>query len=178
MHGRLERRLARAGIGGDARTSILSAHAASVMRRVEVLGDDEHFEALHPSRTLLILLDDCGVTEPRMLEAAATVESEHAPLRVPGANDLADRVPLPGDGDDLAERLIVAEHEARLIALAERLDHARHLHLRDRADWIAFHALIEDVYAPIAARSHPRLGRRYDWWRRMFARRFLARNRS
>ncbi len=173
MQRRVERRLERSGLAVDGRERVLRAHAAALLHRLSVLADDEHFDALHPSRTLLILLDDCAVTDVRVLEAAATVESEHASLRVAAANALAEAVPLPAAHPDLLEQLVVADEDVQLIALAERLDHARHLHLRDAADWVPFHALVEDVYAPVARRTHPRLGRRYDWWQRTFRRRFL-----
>jgi hypothetical protein len=61
----------------------------------------------------------------------------------------------------------------RLLALAERLDHARHLHLREPAVRAGFHRSVGEIYLPIAHRTHPRLARRYDWWWRMFRRRFL-----
>jgi hypothetical protein len=178
MQRRIERRLERAGLPVAERERVLRANAAALMHRLSVLADDEHFDVLHPSRTLLILLDDCDVTDARLLEAAATVESEHASLRVAAANGLAESVPLPHADAELLEQLVVADEDVRLIALAERLDHARHLHLRDPADWVAFHALVEDVYGPVARRTHPRLGRRYDWWLRMFRRRFLEPKRA
>lgn len=172
---RIERQLDRAGITPSDGARIGSRLEAALRHRVRVLGDDEHFDALHPARTLLILLDDCDVTDPDVLEAAASVESEHAALRIPAANGLAARVPAPAEaGDSLLERLVVEDESVRLIALAERLDHARHLHLREPAAWADFHASIGDVYAPVALRTHPRLARRYAWWWRTFRDRFLA----
>ena len=175
MHRRIARRLEKAGIGEDARARILEANARALLHRTEALRDEEHFDALHPSRVLLILLDDCGVTDGEVLEAAATIESEHDRLRVPAANALADAVPTPAAGDALAEELVTAEPTVRLIALAERLDHARHLHLRPSAEWRPFHASIGEVYLPVAHRTHARLARRYDWWWRTFGNRFLER---
>ena len=61
----------------------------------------------------------------------------------------------------------------RLIALAERLDHARHLHLREPVHWRPFHEGIGAIYAPIAERTHPRLAGRYAWWLTTFRSRFL-----
>ena len=172
MHGRLERRLDKAGLDARSRARVLEANARALLHRLEVLGDEEHFEALHPSRTLLILLDDCDVAEADVLEVAAGVESEHGALLSPGADSHA--VPTPGaSGDALIEELVVAPEAIRLIALAERLDHARHLHLRPATAWAPFHAGIGAVYLPLAQRTHARLARRYDWWWSMFRRRFL-----
>lgn len=174
MHGRLARRLERAGLDERSRVPVLEANAAALLHRMELLHDDEHFEALHTSRTMLILLDDCDVVDAAVLQAAAGIESEHEALRVPDISPLAATVPIPGPSQGaLIEELVVASGEARLLALAERLDHARHLHLRDRAAWTAFHASFGAVYVPIAQRTHPRLARRCDWWWHMFRRRFL-----
>ena len=175
MHGRLSRRLERSGLDPTAQGRVLEANAAALLHRLDVLGDDEHFEALHPSRTLLILLDDCDVVDADVLEAAAAIESEHEQLRVAAMSSLALTVPVPlHGGDELAEALVVAHADVRLIALAERLDHARHLHLRAPESWPAFHRSIGTIYRPVAHRTHPRLARRYDWWWRMFDRRFLG----
>ena len=174
MHGRLARRLEKAGLDERASGPVLEANAAALLHRLDVLRDEEHFEALHPSRTMLILLDDCDVVDATVLEAAASVESEHDALRVDDPSPLAASVPLPhAQRERLLEELVIASGEVRLLALAERLDHARHLHLRDRLEWAAFHASFGAVYLPIAHRTHPRLARRFDWWWRMFQRRFL-----
>jgi hypothetical protein len=174
MHGRLERRLEKAGLASADRDRVLEANAHALLHRAQVLGDEEHFETLHPSRTALVLLDDCDVTDVDVLEAATSVESEHDMLRVAPAGALGSAVPTPrSSGDALLEDLIVAEAPVQLIALAERLDHARHLHLRPEADWDGFHASVGAVYLPVAQRAHARLARRYDWWWQMFERRFL-----
>ena len=175
MHGRLERRLEKAGLAEAARERVLDANARAMLHRRDVLGDDEHFETLHPARTLLILLDDCGVHDAETLAAAAGVESEHDALRTATAEAGSADVPTPASsGETLLEDLVAAPLEARLVALAERLDHARHLHLRPPAEWATFHETIGSVYLPLAQRTHPRLARRYDWWWHMFRRRFLA----
>ena len=173
MHRRIERRLERAGLPAAHARVVLDANAAALAHRMDVLGDDEHPDLLHPSRTLLILLDDCGVVDARVLEAAASVESEHPALRIPHRNDLAGSVPL-ADSETLLEDLVSVSDDVRSIALAERLDHARHLHLREHGSWPSFHEQACSVYRPVAHRSLPRLARRYDWWCRMFARRFLG----
>ena len=174
MHQRLARRLESARLPEAGRARVLQANAAALVHRQKTLRDEEHFDALHPTRTLLILLDDCDVVDADVLEAAARVESEHDALRVTDVDTLAALVPLPARTERLMEELVVASGEVRLLALAERLDHARHLHLREPAAWADFHASITDVYVPIAHRTHPRLARRYDWWTRMFRRRFLG----
>lgn len=172
MHLRIARRLETAGLEAAARARVLDANARALVHRLSVLGDEEHFEALHPSRTLLILLDDVEVADADVLATAALVESEHPPFRLRG--DTSAVVPTPdSSGAELAEDLVGATAPVRLIALAERLDHARHLHLRDPSAWRAFHESIEAVYAPVAHRTHPRLARRYAWWLGTFRRRFL-----
>ncbi|HEX6589076.1 MAG TPA: hypothetical protein VF039_08640 [Longimicrobiales bacterium] len=171
---RLERRFEQAEIDPAAAASVLNLISPILELRGRTFGG-EHFETLHPARTLLILLDDCAVTDPELLAAAATIESEHPTLRPAARHAIAARVPLPDvAGDALLEELVAADPPVRLIALAERLDHARHLHLRERALHAGFHRGIGEVYAPVAARTHPRLARRYDWWWHTFLRRFLT----
>ena len=173
MQRRLARRLEQVGLDDAARARVVDRAVSEMRRRATMLGD-EHFETLHPARTLLILVDDCAVVDADVLEAAAAVESEHASLRASAAAELVRRVPTPdAAADGLLEALVSADQAVRLVALAERLDHARHLHLRDRSVWPEFHRLIGAVYAPVAARTHDRLARRYDWWWHTFRRRFL-----
>ena len=84
---------------------------------------------------------------------------------------LVESLPLPGD-DRLAERLITLDEGPRLAALAERLDHLRHAHMReDRTWWRAVHEEAGAVWVPVAERTHPRLATRYRHWHRTFARR-------
>ena len=171
---RLGRRLELAGFTREDSSAVLDVVGDALGLRARALGD-EHFETLHPARTLLILLDDCELHDADALVAAASIDSEHAGLRPRRSSELAGRVPLPDhDGDRLLEELVAADTRVRLIALAERLDHARHLHLRDRSSWPGFHAGIGSVYGPVAARTHDRLARRYDWWWRTFRDRFLS----
>ena len=58
-------------------------------------------------------------------------------------------------------------------ALAERLDHLRHLHLKE-PDAAAREVWREarDVWLPFADRTHPDLARRYAWWTRKFTKRY------
>ena len=83
-------------------------------------------------------------------------------------------VPRPGDGaDDLLERLVIADPAVALVALAERLDHARHIHLRDDVPWAPFHADIRNIYLPAARRFSPVVARRLEHWADAFERRLI-----
>ncbi len=146
------------------------------------LADDDHDPAyLHPGRSALILLNDAGERDPLTLAATLTLDS-HMPEWAPSAAAIAEpsvlelraAVPLSG-ADDLAERLVVAESNLRLMALAERLDQLRHAHLWTDLDARRVaHAEACSVYAPVADRTHPVLARRYAWWCRMFGARHLG----
>ena len=159
------------------------AHSLAMAPRLENLDDDHDPHFLHPGRTALILLMDVGEARTDVLTAALLVESERPELKVPLARvrealgeAVAERVaavPLPDD-EELAERLVTADEEVRLIALAERLDHLRHAHLwSDLERRRSAHRSALEVYAPVAERTHPALARRYAWWCDMFARRHL-----
>lgn len=170
------------GVSPEAIPGISRAHALAMGPRVEAFDDDHHPLFLHPGRTVLVLLRDAGCVDPSVLSAAALAESEDDTLRVPEAEvarvmggavaGLVARVPVSG-AEDLAEALVTAGEEVRLVALAERLDHLRHAHLREApAGWgLAALAEAEAVYRPVAHRTHPRLAQRYDHWCRTFARR-------
>jgi (p)ppGpp synthase/HD superfamily hydrolase len=158
------------------------AHALAMEPRMAALDDDHHPLYLHPGRTVLVLLRDASCRDGRVLAAAALTETEDEALCVPEAvvratvgdavADLVHAVPAP-HAESLAEDLVVADETVRLVALAERLDHLRHGHLRD-ADpaWRrAVHAQAESVYLPVAERTHPRLAQRYRHWCRTFGRR-------
>ncbi|HSW28858.1 MAG TPA: hypothetical protein VLH75_05095 [Longimicrobiales bacterium] len=173
------------GVSAEGIRAVSSAHALAMEHRAGALGDDRHPAFLHPGRSVLILLRDVGGVDPVTLAAAAVVESEDAELRIPPSilhrvlgtdvAALAGAVPMPG-GEGLAYDLVIAEERVRLVALAERLDHLRHGHLRD-ADhaWrAAVHREAMAVYLPMAHRTHPRLAQRYEHWGRTFAKR-LAR---
>jgi (p)ppGpp synthase/HD superfamily hydrolase len=163
------------------------AHALAMEPRLGAGLDDHDPDFLHPGRTALILLLDAAETRAEVLAAAMLAETRRRELRVdlarvrevlgagPGA-DVAERVaavPLP-DAADLAERLLLAEREVQLVALAERLDHLRHAHLwRDLEEKRDAHASAVQAYAGIADRVHPTLARRYRWWCEMFERNYL-----
>ena len=171
------------GLDDDGIELLSRAHVLAMAPRTRQLGDDHHPQFLHPGRTVLILLRDVGVADAEVLSAAAVTESEDERLRVKlervgrvlgnGVRSLVDRVPRP-DSESLSESLVTAPANVRLVALAERLDHLRHAHLRvgDEAWQRSAHAQAESVYLPVAERTHPLLARRYKHWCRTFRRRW------
>jgi len=156
------------------------AHALGMEPRTATV--DEHDAAyLHPGRSVLVLLRDVGALRSEVLAAAAVHDSEDPALRVPlekvggalgeAVASVVESIPLPGD-ERLTERLVLLDSEPRLAALAERLDHLRHAHLReDPTWWRAVHAEAGKVWLPVAERTHPRLAGRYRHWYRTFGRR-------
>ncbi len=171
-----------AGVDDEGLELLSRAHLLAMEPRMRLLRDDHHPQFLHPGRTVLILLRDGGVTDGGVLSAAAVTESEDASLRVDpervadvlgdGVRSIADRAPR-SDSEVLAEELISAPTDVRLVALAERLDHLRHAHLRTRDEsWRRrVHSQAESVYLPVAERTDPLLARRYRHWCRTFPRR-------
>jgi len=168
----------------------------AMVPRLTRLQDDHHPAFLHPGRTVIILLQDTPERDPTLLAAAALVESDQGALRVGGAAiqealggemaELVARVPLSPaeapadvgepmvDDQPLLEALLELPMELARVALAERLDHLRHLHLEeDPLRRRRMHREAEQIYAPLAHRVDPALARRYGWWCRMFARRHL-----
>lgn len=154
-------------------------------------------ETLRPELAVKVLTEPrAGSRAPSVAEAAAT--SRDRPVReagagpdgsagradtsslppgslAPGTLDILAEVPCPRtDPDTLLERLVTAPEPARLVALAERLDHARHLHLGDRAAWAGVHRETCEIYLPVAERTHDVLARRLRWWCGTFAERFLG----
>lgn len=176
---------ARVGLTDAAVAALVRAHELAMAPRVAGLEDDHDPRYLHPGRTVLVLIQDAGVRHPTTLAAAALVESEFPELEVPSElvaqavgleiQRLRDAVPLPHTaGEALAERLVIADQPVRLIALAERLDQLRHAHLwNDVERRRTAHAAATEVYLPVAERTDRTLARRYRWWCRTFARRFL-----
>jgi (p)ppGpp synthase/HD superfamily hydrolase len=172
----------RAVLAHDDVARIRAAVTAALRVRDRALAAEHDPRCLHPARTVLILLADVACREADVLAAAAFVESLPATLPraddaclTPRARTLLAAVPLPVPGvGDLLERLVTAEPAATLIALAERLDHARHLHLMSDVAAASFHADIQAVYLPVAARSCPPLARRLERWAGAFARRRLG----
>lgn len=169
------------GLADEGVELVSRAHALAMEPRTRSLDDDHHPAYLHPGRTALILLRDAGTVDPEVLAAAVLVETRDPPLRVEEVrvrkvlgDQVARRVaasPAPG-APDLAEALVTADRDVRLVALAEHLDHLRHLHVRGPApDWGERLEEVEAVWLPVAERTHARLARRYRHWARTFRRR-------
>jgi len=152
--------------------------------RIERLGDDHHPAYLHPGRSVLVLVRDVGGVSCETLVVAALLESEDAELRASmdevarfGQQTLDDvsALPLPGD-ERLMERLVGLPHGLALAAFAERLDHLRHLHLREdlRPYWVERHREVVEAWLPFAERADPRLATRFGHWERTFRRRLQS----
>jgi (p)ppGpp synthase/HD superfamily hydrolase len=177
---------AAARLGEQDAVCVRAAVALALAYRDARIDDDHDSRCLHPARTVLILLADTTLRSPAALAAAAFVDSVDNALvpaaaeleRVAGSNAAALLADVPAhvaDPEALLERVISADENAALVALAERLDHARHLHLRPDLDWQTFHQGIRDVYVPSAGRLSPPLQRRLDRWAEAFGRRLLYR---
>lgn len=166
---------------GGLRT-LAAAHTLAMEPRVDLLDDDHDPRFLHPGRTALILMRDVGVVEGGVLAAACLVESEEARFRIEAdrirqavGDEVAEvvaAVPLPLS-EALAEELVTAGTTVRLVALAERLDQLRHVHLlgADAAWQAAALEQAQAIYLPVAERTNERLAGRYRHWCRAFARR-------
>lgn len=183
MAARLDRTARRLGLGEQDRDRLVRAFRSALEPRAPRIADEHHPDWLHPARTALILMDDAGVADPDTLIAALLLETRRAALRVgeqerdgfgPAVAAILEEVPAEGGDDRRLERLVLLSPPAGLVALAERLDHARHLHLRDRGEWHDYHRLTCAAYRPFAARVHPVLARRFHHWCRAFSDRFLA----
>lgn len=144
--------------------------------------DDDHDPAfLHPGRVALILLGDVETAPPLTVTVGILVESRDPSLRAASARvveafgrEVADArasVPAPG-ASDLAEQLVTLSPEVALAALAERLDHLRHEHLREPVTpWTTLIEEVSDTWLPVAERVSEPLARRYHHWLRTFRRR-------
>ena len=175
-------RAARAhGLAPEGIDLLSRAHALAMSSRLGVLENDRHPSYLHPGRSVLVLLQDVGPLPAEILATAAVHDTEDDDLRVSwdavrhtlgdSVADMVEALPLPGD-QGLTERLVALDEGPRLAALAERLDHLRHAHLReDRTRWRAIHEEAGAAWVPVAERTHPRLATRYRHWHRTFARR-------
>jgi (p)ppGpp synthase/HD superfamily hydrolase len=161
---------------------VLRAYRLAMERRRGL--PEDHPMALHPARTVLILFHDCGIKDPVILSAAAAIDSSASKHSVPAdvvaaelgerVAELSEAVPVPDEaGDELLEQMLTAEPEVQFIALAERLDFARHLHLLPGENWAREHELVRLVYLPVALRADPMLGRRFSRWADSFGRRRL-----
>lgn len=180
---RLEAAARSAGLPPAACDRLTTALARSLERRDRFFGDPHHTDFLHTARTALVLLHDTPLNDADALTAAVLFDSEERQLAFdvaeagalfgPGVAAVIASLPTPAAGDELIERLVCAPAAVQLVALAERLDHARHLHLRATERWFAFHREIEAVYLPVADRADATIARRFRWWADMFARRYL-----
>jgi len=181
-----------ASLGKAARSAGLTAvdvkavdrvHELAMQPRVGLLADDHHPAYLHPGRTALILLQDVGIVDVSVVILGLLHESTDSKLR-PATTQIVDAlggevslrvltaIPKPGD-ERLVERLVVLCPGSALVALAERLDHLRHLHMRpDLIDtWADTHAEVTDAWLPFAQRTHRKLAVRYAHWSRTFVKR-------
>jgi hypothetical protein len=156
--------------GVPAPSSLVAALNAALARRAGL--DDHHPWLLHPARTALILLDDCAEVTESILEMAVGVDSMVSEWHDRAGPAAAVPVPAsPEESERLLERLVAAPRRIRLVACAERLDHARHLHMVPHPAPAEFRAQIESTYLPVAERTEPMLARRLDRWLRARARR-------
>ncbi len=80
---------------------------------------------------------------------------------------------MPERTERLLEALLALPDPAARVAAAERLDHARHLHIRPKDEWTGVHAATREAYVPVTRRVDQTLAARLDWWCDMFERRFL-----
>lgn len=181
MGRRIARTAGRLEIDPPGQELLMRAYRAGMTGRLGL--DDHHPDHLHPARTALILMDDAGVRDAHVLAAALLTETREPSLQVeprtlaelgPEVVELVVGVPGPDSkGERLLEALVTAPPAVLTIALAERLDHARHLHLRPRDEWERYHRITCEAYAPTAQRGHPALAGRIAWWCATFRDRFL-----
>ena len=166
----------------DAQAAVGHVFTLAMQPRIAALDDDHHPAWLHPGRSALILLHDVEHVDLVVLIAAALHESVDTALQVPPAEiesgvsvaavQALARIPMPGD-EHLVERLLLLSSGLALAALSERLDHLRHLHLREDLidSWSETHEEISRAWLPFAARTDTKLTRRYAHWVRTFAKR-------
>lgn len=158
------------------------AFTLAMRPRLEALSDDHHPAYLHPGRSPLILLRDVGPVDVSVLVVASLHESLDDELRVSAGSVESElggaalravqSIPRPGD-ERLVERLVTLGPGLSLAALAERLDHLRHLHVReDLMDvWADTHAEVLEAWLPFARRIQPKLATRYAHWAQTFVKR-------
>jgi (p)ppGpp synthase/HD superfamily hydrolase len=181
---RLARAAGSAGLSEPESLRLTAALGVSLERRMRHFGDAHHTDFLHPARTALILLHDTPLSDAVALTAAVLFDTEEPSLSFTAAETRAvagaevarvmGALPAPlTAGEELLERLVAADEGVRLVALAERLDHVRRLHLRPTERWYALHAEAEAIYLPVAERTDATLARRFRWWADMFAERYL-----
>lgn len=162
--------------------TIVQAYHLAMRPRLAHLPDVFHHDMLHPARTALILIEDVHCHDAVVLAAALVTETRDPGLRVareeiaevmgPDVARVAAAVPDPlAEAETLVEDLVTADRDVALIALAERLDHARHLHMRAPAEWRDYFHQTVTVYMPVAERINPTLLRRFERWAGAFEKR-------
>jgi (p)ppGpp synthase/HD superfamily hydrolase len=170
----------RAGVADVA--LVTDAYHLAMPPRLAQLHDVFHPDLLHPARTALILIENAGCNDAHVLAAAELTETLAPQMRIAPAEieaalghevvKLVRAVPDPlTRTDTLLEELVTADHDVALIALAERLDHARHLHMRASTDWQSYFDQTVSVYLPLAERVNAELARRFERWATAFQRR-------
>jgi hypothetical protein len=169
-------------VASQEQEAVVRGFAMAMQSRIATLDDDHHPAWLHPGRSALILLHDVEHIDPIVVILAALHESVDLALQPPpediqelvGASawETLQSIPMPGS-ERLVERLLHLGPGLALAALAERLDHVRHLHMRDDLVdlWADTHLEVSEAWLPFAARVHPRLATRYAHWVRTFAKR-------
>ena len=160
---------------------VTEAYQLAIRPRLEHLSDVFHHDMLHPARTALILIENARCTRASVLAAAQVTETlfpemRAEPEKIAGSLGkdvalLAEAVPDPADEEMLVEQLVTSSDDVALIALAERLDHARHLHMRERSLWRAYFDQTVSVYLPLAQRVNEDLFLRFVRWTSAFEKR-------
>jgi hypothetical protein len=170
------------GVGDS--TLLERAFERALAPRMDRLDDDHDPRFLHPGRTALILMDDVSYHDPHGLATAILTESESPELACDSESDRpgdpealtralaeARRIPRMEDEEGLAEALVTAPDPVPVIALAEYLDQLRHLRLWADPERVrARAATASRILVPFAARVHPVLARRFEWWARRVGR--------
>jgi hypothetical protein len=177
MADRIERAARDAGLSPSDVSRVVEAVRRAMAKRAAC--DDPAADPLHPGRNVLILLEDAGVRDSVELAAAAWYDALVPPQTTPEDAEvdwLLQATPHPDRGPDaerFLEDLLVADAAARRIAIADALDHARHLHLRPADTWAGLFKRVRDVHLPLAERTDAVLAGRLRWWTGMFAERWL-----
>lgn len=176
MADRIERAARDAGLSPSDVTRVVEAVRSAMAKRVTC--DSPVADTLHPGRNVLILLEDAGVRDAVELAAAAWYDAlvpSHAEQEDAAVDRLLQATPHPDrvEAERLFEDLLVADPASRRIAIADALDHARHLHLRPAENWAGMFERVRFVYLPLAERTDAMLAKRLRWWTDMFAERWL-----
>lgn len=168
---------ARAAVGAVDADTIAAALETALRARDRAIDDDHDPRYLHPARTIRIAIADGPCTNTGALAAGAfidTVDAWLVPEPPAPLKPWVDAVPVAGaDRDLLLERIITADPDAAVIALAERLDQVRHVHLRHDRDARAAHAEVRAICIPAARRVSAVIARRFEHWADAFERKLI-----